>query len=313
MVQYTYSDINTKDFELLTCTSSIIPGYFYLKLILLNKHNHFSFTERLYILKMLKYFFPVVFLISCNSKILITRKPNTSTTGSAFYKEAAGLQWKQRDSLAMHYILSGHIPAFLNKMQPVNFIFHNNGKRYRVTYFVSSDYLSVGTDDDGARIPLTPMFSQKIADSLDCFLPTTKMVNDIHEHATIKLAPIPLVENRDNSNTMYQHHLLIQEQYKNQKGIISGIKKDIVITDQLNNKPDRVAIYGWYKLNGKPIQPLYTGHVNWYADYSHGTRLIYKKIRINGKWFEHSTVFKDPVLRKILTNEATSDFLKYKY
>lgn len=48
-------------------------------------------------------------------------------------------------------------------------------------------------------------------------------------------------------------------------------------------------------------------------DYSHGTRLIYNKIRINGKWFEHSTVFKDPVLRKILTNEATSDFLKYKY
>ena len=262
---------------------------------------------------MLKFIFPFIILISCNSKLLVTRKSNTSITGSAFYKEAEDLQWRQRDSLAMHYILSGSIPGFLNKLQPIKFIYKYNGKRYSVKYFVSSDYLSVGTDEDWARIPLTPMFSQKIADSLDCFLPTLKMVNDIHEHATIKLAPIPLVENRDNSKTMYQHHLLIQEQYKNQKGIISGIKKDIVITDQLNNKPDRVAIYGWHQLNGKPIQPLYTGHVNWYTDYSHGTRLIYNKIRINGKWFKHTTVFKDSILRKILTNEATSDFIKYRY
>lgn len=262
---------------------------------------------------MLKYIFPFIFLISCHSRLLIHQKPGTAVSGSAFYKEVAGLQWKQRDSLAMHYILAGNIPAFLKKLQPVRLIYNHNGKNYRVTYFVSSDYLSVGTDDDWARIPLTPMHSQKIADSLDCFLPTTKMVNDIHKYAKIKLEPIPLVENRDNSNTMYQHHLLIQDQNKNRKGIISGIKKDIVITDQLVNKPDRVAIYGWHQLNGKPIQPLYTGHVNWYVDYSHGTRLIHKQIKINGRWIDYTTVLADTILRKILTNETTSDIIKYTY
>ena len=29
--------------------------------------------------------------------------------------------------------------------------------------------------------------------------------------------------------------------------------------------------------DGKPIQPLYTGHVNWYVDYSHGVRLVCPK------------------------------------
>src|SRR5690606_41180101 len=96
----------------------------------------------------------------------------------------------------------------------------------------------------GHAFLLSPIFSQKIADNLNCFLPTTKMVDDIHEHAKIKLAPIPLTEKRDHSNTMYQHHILIQNQNKKAKGIISGIKKDVVITDQLKNKPDRVAIYG---------------------------------------------------------------------
>ncbi len=41
-------------------------------------------------------------------------------------------------------------------------------------------------DDDWARIPLTPMAAQVIADSFHCFLPTRKMVNDIYEQATRK-------------------------------------------------------------------------------------------------------------------------------
>ena len=262
---------------------------------------------------MFNYIVPIFFLISCNNKFLVSRKPGTSISGSAFYEIVDSFTWKQRDSAVMHYILGGNIPAFLNKLHPVKFIFNENGKRYKVTYYVTSDYLSIGTDDDWARIPLTPIFSQQIADRLDCFLPTTKIVDDIHRHANLKLPPIPLVENRDKSSTMYHHHKLIQEQYKKQKGIISGIKKDVVITDQLMNKPDRVAIYGWHKLNNQPIQPLYTGHVNWYVDYSHGTRLVYNKIKINGKWIDHSTIFEDTALHKILTREATSNFIKYIY
>ncbi len=45
------------------------------------------------------------------------------------------------------------------------------------------DYLSIGSNDDWARIPLSPMAAQQIADSLNCFLPTRKMVDDIYKAA----------------------------------------------------------------------------------------------------------------------------------
>lgn len=77
---------------------------------------------------------------------------------------------------------------------------------------------------------------------------------------------------RDSTPTMYQHHLIIEGQRQGRKGLIAGIKKDVVISGKLlqDAKAHRVAIYGWHKTDSKPIQPLYTGHIDWYVDYSHG-------------------------------------------
>ena len=95
--------------------------------------------------------------------------------------------------------------------------------------------------------------------------------------------------------------------------MIAGIKKDVVISDLLTRsaKTNRVAIYGWHKLDAKPIQPLYTGHVNWYADYSHGIRLVYQKIKVNGKWMDYNKVFSDANLRKLLSDEIYADVIRY--
>ena len=46
--------------------------------------------------------------------------------------------------------------------------------------------------------------------------------------------------------------------------------------------PGHVAIYGWHRTNGEPIQPLYLGHSAGYADYSHGIRLIQQQMILNG-------------------------------
>ena len=127
--------------------------------------------------------------------------------------------------------------------------------------------------------------AQKIADSFDCFLPTRKMVDDIYKAAKIKLEPVPMYAFRDSTPTMWHHHLIIEGQRKGRKGLIAGIKKDVVISGKISRdqRPDRVAIYGWHKLDGKPIQPLYTGHINWWVDYSQGIRLVYRKIKVGRK------------------------------
>jgi hypothetical protein len=110
---------------------------------------------------------------------------------------------------------------------------------------------------------------------------------------------------RDSTPTMWHHHLIIEGQRKGRAGLIAGIKKDVVQTAKLNSYPkhDRVAIYGWHKPDGKPIQPLYTGHVNWYVDYSHGIRLVSRRMRVDGRWMDYTDALKDPVLKHLLCDE----------
>jgi hypothetical protein len=120
---------------------------------------------------------------------------------------------------------------------------------------------------------------------------------------------------RDSSITMWQHHLIIEGQRKLRKGLIAGIKKDVVLSGGLSRypKPGHEAIYGWHKPDGTPIQPLYLGHINWWVDYSHGIRMIYRKIKVNGKVMDYTEVLADPVLKRLLCDEEFGDFYKYDY
>lgn len=236
-------------------------------------------------------------------------------TGTEFYKTAFSFKWQQRDSFVLKEVFSGNIPAFLKKFVPVQveIIDSATGKTIKATYYVAPDYLSIGTDNDWARINITPYAAQKIADSFDCFLPTRKMVDDIHKAAKVKLEPMPMYAFRDSTPTMYHHHLIVEGQRKGRKGLISGIQKDVVISGKISRdtRPERVAIYGWHKLDGQPIQPLYTGHIYWWVDYSQGIRLIYRNIKVNGKWMDYTTILKDPLLQKLLCDEEYCDFYKY--
>ncbi len=177
----------------------------------------------------------------------IIKIPNHSLLGGdAFYKQAAAMKWKERDSLAVSEILRGNIPAFLKKFVRINTqITTHDGKVVKAFYYVMPDYLSIGTNDDFARIPLTPMAAQQIADSFHCFLPTRKIVNDIYDQAKVKLEPVPMYAFRDSSVTMWHHTLIVEGQRKGRKGLISGIKKDVVISERISQdaKLNRVAIY----------------------------------------------------------------------
>ena len=186
-----------------------------LSTISLMKSNAMFTRSRLFILGIL--------FISCST----TKKMNwpvlhgesTPQTATVFYEKVAASKWRERDSLAKIEILSGNMPSFLRKFVRINTsITDSSGKIISAYYFVAPDYLSLGTDEDWARIPLTPMAAQVIADSFHCFLPTRKIVNDIYEQSIVKLAPVPMYAFRDSSVTMWQHHLIIEGQRKGRKG-----------------------------------------------------------------------------------------------
>lgn len=272
----------------------------------------------IYLVRMNRLLPVLLFLVSCHTvKKMPWPERNSLVTGTAFYQSAAAMNWMDRDSLAVKQVLAGALPAFLRKFIPVtvSIIDSSTGKTIKAIYYVAPDYLSIGTDNDWARINITPMAAQRIADSLDCFLPTRKMVDDIYRAATIKLDPVPMFAYRDSTPTMWQHHLIIEGQRKGRKGLIAGIKKDVVSSGQVSRhaKKDRVAIYGWHQPNGKPIQPLYTGHVYWWVDYSQGIRLVYRRIKVEGRWMDYTDVLKHPLYRKLICDEEFCDFFRYTY
>lgn len=241
--------------------------------------------------------------------------------GREFYRQAAAMGWAERDSFAEREILRGNMPGFWRKFQRIEVRMTDSlsGKPMRAAYFVAPDYLSVGNRHDWARVPLTPMAAQRIADSLHCFLPTRKLVDDIYAHAKVKLEPVPMYAYRDSTPTMWHHHLIIEGQRQGRKGLIAGIKKDVVLSGKISRdaRSNRVAIYGWHKPDGKPIQPLYSGHVNWYVDYSHGIRLVWRQIRVRppgatrSRWMDYTAVLQDAALRPLLCDEPHCDFFKY--
>lgn len=255
---------------------------------------------------------------SCSRYLMVDAPPRLSGTGgNAFVKSIYSANWEQRDSAVVAEIFSGNIPSFLLKFQPVHTSIFDSATAQTIhaVLFVSPDYLSVGNDADWVRMPVTPGAAQKIADSFHCFLPTRKLVNDIYRHASVKLEPIPLFAFRDSTPTMHHHHLMVEGQRRQQPGLIAGIKKDLVISSRVakDQRPNRVAIYGWHRLDGVPIQPLYTGHVSWYVDYSHGVRLVYEKLKVNGRWMHYTDVLLHPLLRKLICDEPDCSFVRYPY
>ena len=84
--------------------------------------------------------------------------------------------------------------------------------------------------------------------------------------------------------------------------LVAGHQKDVVLTPQLTEGSGNVAIYGWHRPNGTPIQPLYTGHAETWIDYSHGIRLVAQKVCLNGQASDVARILADPQTASLLSS-----------
>jgi hypothetical protein len=134
---------------------------------------------------------------------------------------------------------------------------------------VSSDYYM----ENGIRMPVDVPRALEIARTHNAVLPTKEIVDTIWHAADLKLTPITLPPGPDMTKFAYfkQHNDLIEKQIGNRPfTLIAGHKKDIL--QPLRN--GKVTIYGWHRTTGNPIQPVSNVHGAYYADYSHGLRLV---------------------------------------
>ena len=234
--------------------------------------------------------------------------------GHAFIKSLVPLSREEREAAILRELMAGNIPSFLTKLRTVEAsVVGPDSVKHTIAYEVMPDYLSIGSEKDFVRMPMIPYTAQSFADAFGFVLPTRKMVNDIWGAATTHLEPRPLTVERESPLTFLQHHEIIEDQLKGiERGtFVAGIKKDVVIDNKLLEKPQRVAIYGWHYTTGIPIQPVYSGHVDWYVDYSHGIRPVRRMMKVDGVMRSFESIMKDSTLRALVSDEGEITALRY--
>lgn len=242
--------------------------------------------------------------------ILPARAPD-ALSGSELIDVLTPLALREREARILYEILSGNIPDFMRTLVPVSITATIDDSTFEVIFHATADYLMLGSNDDNFLIPMTPILAQELADSLNASLVTRKMVDRIWQAATVKLAPLPIPPSSEmitipvfsdhNDLVNASREAVLAEQPLGR--LVAGHKKDVILSNRIDSNRDKVVIYGWHQLNGEPIQPLYSGHVNWYADYSHGIRLVHENCLVNGQVRAVKAILQDPLLYRLLSDE----------
>ncbi len=240
----------------------------------------------------------------------IPQRAANAPGGRAFAQQISSVSDDEREALIREQLMAGNIPQFLRHLVPVRLQSPLPNQSMELVVCAAPDYLAVGSDDDFLLMPMRLSTALSTASLFGFTLPTTRIVDAINAQAAVHLAPRPLPAGPEMRSTAYSlHHNELVGAQRAALGaslgeLIAGDKKDLVLTNRLRSHLDRVAIYGWYSDNGRPIQSLSTVHGWRYADYSHGARLISTRVFVNGISRSIFDVMQDNRLAPILSSEG---------
>lgn len=239
-------------------------------------------------------------------------RPPAARTGGQVKDAVLNLAAEAREEFLYREVVVGNVPGFLRNLVAVRSTDQIDSASRTAIYYVTPDYLAVGSEQDYFRMPMPPTLAQRIADSAGCILPTRKMVDQIYQAATVKLGPAPIPPSPDMVTVpvFWQHEQIVRQQLSQKNwtagALVAGHKKDIILSVSTSTRPPppRVCIYGWHRLDGTPIQPLSTVHKHTYADYSHGTRLVSSTMLLDGATTSVSSVLMSKTLHPLLSDEG---------
>lgn len=263
-------------------------------------------------------------------------RPAGAPTGSEFIASLGNKKGVERENLIFEQLKAGNIPQTLLSFHTVRGSGKDkSGTHHEFEYYVTPDVLSVGSESDSVRIPMDPVTAQRVADHFVCLLPTARMVEQIYQAAPTQLAFIygnyaktPRAHLQDASSEYLWHSRKIDAQLRRPPTILTaGHKKELVIstgyikpvkdkaTGKTSMKP-KLAFYGAYTAKGVPIQapgaeegrpmrgwPSFA-HEPWFVDYSHGVRLVWPTMRVDGATREVVDVLRDPELSLLIAAEG---------
>lgn len=235
--------------------------------------------------------------------------------GSQFAASIMGVTGQARENAVLIEVVNGNIPDFLRNQVHVAAMDEKLG--YSLTYTVLPRFLAIGTNEDHLYIPMAPTTAQAIADAYQGMLPTYKIVQDIFTFASFRQIASPMQYGPQMTSTDFykKHSDIVVKQLTNVpiQALCDGYKKNVIISKNMETKKNSVFIYGWMKdQSGNFWQglPLYPGHDRAYADYSHGIRLVDRKMSLNNLNDESTTevdafdILKDQNLCRLLSAEG---------
>ena len=193
-----------------------------------------------------------------------------------------------------------------------------------LTIFVTNDALQIGQEGDSIRFAMNTETQQKVADILDSYLPTTKIVDIIWKNSK-KLLPNPQKISAS-KHAIYKHHKAIEKAKKDEEGLISGWK-DWCIGQAVFKNKNKAINYGWHvdteknnwmgiKLSpgvteGKVIQPAASVHDIYHTDYSQLCRLVSKKALFNGVEVDLADIISESGLAYMISSDGTLDDMRH--
>lgn len=232
-------------------------------------------------------------------------------TGSQFADLVESLDRDGRERAILKQLVQGNLPGFVRRLAPVRLSYRTTrGANIAATIFVMPEYLAIGSERDFLRIPMNLYTARAVADQFQCVLPTKKIVDAIYAQSPYHFNPQPLPAGPQMRSTgYYQTHNAMIDKQSQARGIplgplVSGHKKDVVLTNLLARRPSQIAIYGWHRGSGDPIQPLSIVHGAHYADYSHGIRLVSQAAMVDGGACSVHDILCDSTLAYALSDEG---------
>ncbi len=240
----------------------------------------------------------------------LPQRPIDAPTGHEFARHVRELSGPARDALIVAEVFAGNVPSFLRRLIPVNIAGDTPRGLATLTVCVAPDYLAVGSDADFMYVPVGLRAAMSVASRYDLLLPTTRLVDAIYAASPVKLVPQPLPpgdQMRSTAYVLWHSELIVRQRAgiaEPPDMLTAGAKKDLVLTERLWQLPGRVAIYGWHRAAGSPIQPLSTVHGERYADYSHGVRLLSRVAYVNGQERRLEDLLADPQFAPLLSREG---------
>jgi hypothetical protein len=207
--------------------------------------------------------------------------------GTTIAEQIRELDLDAREERIFREVARGNVPSWLRRLEPVELESELDGRLHRVTFWVTPDYLAVGSDEDYFIVPLSPATARRVAALVGGSLPTPRMVDATWASARAKLVPIRIRPDEQRATVRYfeRHDRLVQAQARQHRvrpgDFVAGHKVDVVLARAEAGAWEH-AVYGWHRSNGRPIQPLFPVAGESAPYFSMGVRLVHRRVLIDG-------------------------------